>query len=103
MPGAKNAPSFDPFAFDADKEPGSLDLSTANPTRLPFRNKRASNLALMQPVIKIPRVSVNPNASRAADNASVEMDIPAPNGSQGDRESPFTPTPEPHGFPLGPV
>lgn len=73
----------------------------AKSSRLPFRNKRSADYTLLQPVIKIPRVTV-PAVSRATENESPEVEISGIQGSQSDRDSPFTPTPEPQGFPTDP-
>lgn len=85
----------DPFAFDPEKENDAGHVRVTQ--RLPFRNKRTSDYHLMQPVIKIPRLSGSFATYRAADAVSPDVEILAPDVS--DRDSPFTPTPEPGAFP----
>lgn len=98
------AQSSDPFAFDPDEENSSADQSAANPLCLPFRSKRVSDYQLLRPVIKIPRVSaVPPYGPRDVDSESPEVDVVIANDGPGDRQSPFTPTPEPNGWPACPL
>lgn len=90
----------DPFAFEPEKE-NHAPATVAKLARLPFRNKRPVESTLLQPVIKVPRLTTA-DLSRATDSESPDMEIRFPSGSQGDRQSPFTPNPEPGGLPTGP-